>query len=240
MGHKKLLAVKHLLILLVVFYPLYLLLGHAAEKHAATMAAITRMNPYGMIEDGQSRLREGDLVVRMNRDPSSRFIKYFNHKDKKYSHSGIVLFEHGYPYVYHILNGEENPDQKIRMDSLSHFCSPKRNEAFGIYRYNMSADEISKLKIIVRKWYAKGIRFDSLFSLQSDDRMYCSEMISKAVTEATDKRILIEPFQLTMVEASFLTAYSRLPISYTTGLPIIPIDALYLNPFCRLVNKYDY
>ena len=231
---------KHFLILLVVFYPLYLLLGHAAEKHAATMAAITRMNPYGMIEDGQSRLREGDLVVRMNRDPSSRFIKYFNHKDKNYSHSGIVLFEHGYPYVYHILNGEENPDQKMRMDSLSHFCSPRRNEAYGIYRYNMSADEISKLKIIVRKWYAKGMRFDSLFSLQSDDRMYCSEMISKAVTAATDKRIIIEPIQLTMVEASFLTAYSRLPISYTTGLPIIPIDALYVNPFCRLVNKYDY
>jgi hypothetical protein len=74
----------------------------------------------------------------------------------------------------------------------------------------------------------------------SDDRMYCSEMISKALTEATCKRITIESIQLTMVEASFLTAYSRLPISYTTGLPIIPIDALYVNPFCRLVKKYDY
>jgi hypothetical protein len=231
---------KHLIILAIIFYPLYLLLGHAAENHAATMAAITRMNPYGMIEDGQSRLREGDLVVRMNRDPSSRFIKYFNHKDKNYSHSGIVLFEHGYPYVYDIINGQENPDQKMRKDSLRNFCSPRSNVAYGIYRYNMSSDEISKLKILVHEWYAKGIRFDSLFSLQSDDRMYCSEMISKAVTEATDKRIIIEPIQLTLVEASFLTAYSRLPISYTTGLPIIPIDALYVNPFCRLVKKYDY
>jgi Permuted papain-like amidase enzyme, YaeF/YiiX, C92 family len=231
---------KHLLILVVIFYPLYLLLGHDAEKHAATIAAITRMNPYGMIEDGQSRLREGDLVVRMNRDPSSRFIKYFNHKDKNFSHAGIVLFEHGYPYVYHIINGEENPDQKMRMDSLGHFSSPRRNVAYGIYRYDMSANEISKLKIIVHEWYAKGMRFDSLFSLKSDDRMYCSEMISKALTEATGKRITIEPIELTMVEASFLTAYSRLPISYTTGLPIIPIDALYVNPYCRLVKKYDY
>ena len=94
--------------------------------------------------------------------------------------------------------------------------------------------------MLVHEWYAKGMRFDSLFSLQSDDRMYCSEMISKAVTEATGKRITIEPIQLTMVEASFLTAYSRLPISYTNNLPIIPIDALYVNPFCRLVKKYDY
>jgi len=231
---------KHLLILLIIFYPFYLFIKKDAEKHAATMAVITRLNPYGMIEDGQSRLKEGDLVVRMNRDPSSRFIKYFNHKDKNFSHAGIVLLEHGYPYVYHIINGEENPDQKMRMDSLGNFCSPRRNVAYGIYRYDMTAGEISKLKDLVHKWYAKGVRFDSLFSLPSDDRMYCSEMVSKAVTEATDKRISIEPICLNVVEAGFLTAYSRLPVSYTNGLPIIPIDALYTNPFCRLVKKYEY
>jgi hypothetical protein len=231
---------KHLLILFIIFYPLYLYVNHMAKQHAATIEAITRLNPYGMIEDGYSLLKEGDLVVRMNRDPSSQFIKYFNQKDKSFSHSGIVLFDHGYPYVYHIINGEENPDQKIRKDSLKQFCSPRRNAGFGIYRYNMSAGEISKLKDIIHEWYAKGLRFDSLFSLKSDDRMYCSEMISKAVTIATGNRIVIAPIQLTMVEASFLTAYSHLPISYTTGLPIIPIDALYVNPNCRLVNKYDY
>ena len=231
---------KHLLILSIIFVPFYLYINHAAKQHASTIAAITRLNPYGMIEDGLSRLKEGDLVVRMNRDPSSRFIKYFNHKDKNFSHSGIVLFEHGYPYIYDIINGEENPDQKIRMDSLSHFCSPKRNLAFAVYRYDMSPVEICRLKEIVHKWHAKGIRFDSLFSLSSDDRMYCSEMVTKALTEATGKRIMIQPIRLTLAEASCLTAYSRLPLSYTNGLPIIPIDALYMNPFCRLVKKYDY
>jgi hypothetical protein len=231
---------KHLIILSIIFVPFTLFINHAAKQHATTIATITRLNPYGMIEDGLSRLKEGDLVVRMNRDPSSRFIKYFNHKDKNFSHSGIVLFEHGYPYVYHIINGEENPDQKIRMDSLSHFCSPKRNLAFGVYRYDMSATEICRLKATVHKWYSKRIRFDSLFNLSSDDRMYCSEMVSKAVMEATGNRIMIQPIRLTLAEAGCLTAYSRLPISYTNGLSVIPIDALYMNPFCILVKKYDY
>jgi hypothetical protein len=231
---------KHLLILLIIFYPFYLFIQHTAENHAATIAAITRLNPYGMIEDGQSRLREGDLVVRMNRDPSSRFIKYFNHKDKNYSHSGIALYEHGYPYVYHIIDGEENPDRKMRRDSLSHFCNPRKNVSYGIYRYDMSIAEIYKLKDIIHDWYAKGLRFDSAFSLATDDKMYCSEMVSKALTEATDKRIFIEPVRLNMAEAGFLTAYTHLPISYTNGLSIIPIDALYVNPFCRLIKKYDY
>jgi len=231
---------KHLLILLIIFYPFYLFIQHTAENHAATIAAITRLNPYGMIEDGQSRLKEGDLVVRMNRDPSSRFIKYFNHKDKNYSHSGIVLFEYGYPYIYHNIDGEENPDKKMRRDSLSHFCNPRKNVAYGIYRYDMSVAEIYKLKDIIHNWYAKGLRFDSAFSLATDDKMYCSEMICKAVTEATGKRILIEPVRLNITEAGFLSAYAHLPISYTNGLPIIPIDALYVNPFCRLIKKYDY
>ena len=231
---------KHLLILVIIFYPLYLLLVRSAEKHAATMAAITRLNPYGMIEDGQSRLKEGDLVVRMNRDPSSRFIKYFNHKDKNFSHSGIVLFENGYPYVYHIIDGEENPDQKMRKDSLKLFCNPRKNTSFGIYRYDLTVDETQKLKEIVRSWYASGLRFDSAFSLATDDRMYCSEMISKAVAEASNQRIRIEPTPLSPVEASFLTAYTHLPISYTKHLLIIPIDALYVNPFCHQIKKYNY
>jgi hypothetical protein len=231
---------KHLIILAIIFYPLYLLLGHAAENHVAAMAAITRLNPYGMIEDGQSRLKEGDLVVRMNRDPSSRFIKYFNHKDKNFSHSGIVLFENGYPYVYHIIDGEENPDKKMRRDSLRHFCNPRKNMAFGIYRYDLTVAEIQKLKEVVHGWYAMGLRFDSAFCLATDDRMYCSEMISKALTKASNQRIRIETTQLSPVEASFLTAYTHLPISYTTGLPIIPIDALYINPFCHQIKKYNY
>jgi hypothetical protein len=231
---------KHLLILFIIFYPLYLYVNHLAKQHAATIEAVTRLNPYGMIEDASSRLKEGDLVVRMHRDPSSQFIKYFNHKDKNYSHSGIVLYEHGYPFVYHMINGDENPDQKMRRDSLKQFCSPRRNAAFAIYRYTMSAEEISKLKGLVHDWYDKRIRFDSVFSLKSDDRMYCSEMISKGVLAATDKRIQIEPIQLSMVEASFLTAYTHLPISYTNQLPIIAIDALYINQYCRLIKKYQY
>jgi len=104
----------------------------------------------------------------------------------------------------------------------------------------MSAGEIGKLKGIVHEWQAKGLRFDSAFSLASDDRMYCSEMISKAVTTATGKRIFIEPVELTMVEASFLTIHTHLPLAYTSHLRILPIDALYVNPFCRLIKKYDY
>jgi Permuted papain-like amidase enzyme, YaeF/YiiX, C92 family len=128
----------------------------------------------------------------------------------------------------------------MRKDSLKKFCSPTKNIAYGIYRYNISTAEINKLKNIINGWYAKGIRFDSAFSLASDDKMYCSEMICKAVKEATGKRIFIQPTQLNAVEAGFLTAYTHLPFYYTNKLRIVPIDALYVNPFCHLIKKYKY
>jgi hypothetical protein len=195
---------------------------------------------YNTIEKGQSLLQEGDLVLRLNHDPASQFIKYFNRGDKSYSHSGIVLFENGYPYVYHIVNGDENPGEQIRKDSLLRFCNPRKNFGFGIYRYKIDATEIRKLKEVIHNWYQKGVRFDSTFNLETDDRMYCSEMVSKALAKATANRIKIATTQPTTIEAAALSSHIHLSMAATRKLKIIAIDNLYLNKFCTPVFRYSF
>ena len=231
---------RRLITILLIFYFLYVSFGNATEQHVTTITRNDNNGPYAMIKDGQCLLKEGDLVVRLNRDPTSQFIKNFNQHDKSFSHSGIVLYDKGCPYIYHIINGEENHDNKLRRDSLSRFCDPRRNMAYGIFRYDMNADEIKKMKDCIHKWYAQGVQFDFAFNLASDDSMYCSEMISKALAEATNKRILIKPTKLTTGEASLFSAYTHLPFTYANRLKVIPIDALYTNSFCHLVKKYNY
>lgn len=196
--------------------------------------------PYTMINEGQSLLKEGDLVVRLNLDPASRFIKNFNRHDKNYSHAGIILYENGYPYVYHIVNGIENPDEKLRKDSLSRFCNPKYNIAYGIFRFKLKTSEIRNLKDLVHTWYEKGVRFDFEFNLKTDDRMYCSEMISKALARATAERILIKTTKPTLIEARIFSKYMNIPFTYASKLQIVSIDNLYTNPNCHLVKKYIY
>ena len=193
-----------------------------------------------MINEGQTLLKEGDLVVRLNQDPTSRFIKNFNRRDKNYSHAGIVLYEDGYPYIYHIVNGDENPDEKLRKDSLSRFCNPRKNTAYGIFRYEMKTGEIKSLKDLIHKWYEKGVRFDLKFNLKTDDRMYCSEMISKALASATRERIMIKTTKPTPTEAGIFSLYMHLPLTYTSKLRIVSIDNLYANPYCHLVKEYNY
>ena len=234
-------AMKLIVVTASVFFILpYIFLGNKNVKPTLAIPATAQVKAYRMINEGQALLQEGDLVVRLNQDPSSQFIKNFNRQDKSYSHSGIVLFENGFPYVYHIVNGNENPDQKLRKDSLLRFCNPRKNFSYGIYRYKIDATEKKKLKEIIHSWYTAGVRFDSSFNLKTDDRMYCSEMIKKGLARATNNRINIETTQLTILEATALSSHIHLPISSVKKLQIIAIDNLYRNANCTSIRKFNF
>lgn len=229
-----------LLLILLAAYGFYSCISHAAKQEPIAAAPKKYVDPYVMIREGQELLKEGDLVVRLNQDPNSQFIKNFNRMDKSFSHAGIVLFENGYPFVYHIVNGEENPGEKLRKDSLSLFCNPRKNLAFGIFRYNINNREIFRIKDQIYTWYKKGVRFDPEFNLETDDKMYCSEMIRKALANATQRRIIVETTALSRIESALLSIYMCLPESYTNKLQIVSIDNLYKTPNCELVKKYTY
>ncbi len=76
--------------------------------------------------------------------------------------------------------------------------------------------------------------------MKSDKKMYCSEMVTKAIAKATQKRMVIKPTKLTAVEARIYASYARLSMEYVNGLEVIAIDNLYRQPWCSLVNEYSY
>ena len=231
---------KHFNVILFIGYALYTCFGAPGIGQSKTFARTVRDNPYEMIRDGQSLVKDGDLILRLSHDPMSRYIKEFNRHDKSYSHAGIVLFENGCPYVYDIVNGEENPGECIRRDSLGRFASPRKNSAYGIFRYQLKEDELKRLHEIIQDWISKKVRFDHAFDFRTDDRMYCSEMISKAIAEATRGRIAFERTRFTDTEAGLFAAYCHLSPDYTGKLEIIPIDALYTNRYCHAIKRYDF
>jgi hypothetical protein len=229
-----------ILIIFILGHGLYLLTRSSIVKTTSKNVETSHINPYKMIDEGNGLLKEGDLVVRLNIEPSSEAIRQFNRTDKRYSHAGIVLFDEGTPFVYHIVNGCENPDEKLRKDSLTRFCDPRRNLAFGIYRYALTDTEIQNLKAIIHKWYKMGVKFDYRFDLATNDKMYCSEMVSKALTTATQNRITIETTKPTAIEAGFFSSYTHAPYRFVSKLKIVAIDNLYKRPYCHLIKEYNY
>ena len=158
-------------------------------------------------------VKPGDLIVRSGRDYTSETMRKLSVVDKTYSHCGIASVEHDSLFVYHSIGGEWNPDQKLRRDPFEIFCNPFENRGFGIFRYTLNPKENARLISIVQNFYKHGIMFDMKFDLISDDRMYCTEFVYKAVEEASHNKI-------------------SLPTTTLNHLTFVATDNLFINPAC--------
>jgi hypothetical protein len=187
-------------------------------------------------------IREGDLVLRCGNDFTSESLRDFSQQEKLFSHSGVALINEGQMYVYSNMAGDINPDEKMRRDNIDSFLTPVNNVALGVYRYDLSPDELEKMKEIVLNHYNNKLQFDMNFDPSTDDKMYCAEMIAKSVEQATSSRIIIPK---SMVNDELRQKYLKMALQKKV-LPSAKaadqreywsIDNLYLNNHCREVMK---
>lgn len=156
------------------------------DKPAYRPAAVTlqhyRSWNLRMADSAVGLLHTGDVVLRMGMGAQSQLLAQMNRGRKDYSHCGIVLLEKGYPFVYHCIGGEDNPDARLRRDSAASFFAPDQQMAIGIVRYN--ADTLAERNII-RAFYRRRPRFDMQFDMSTDDKLYCTEFVYKVLVQTT-------------------------------------------------------
>jgi hypothetical protein len=174
-----------------------------------------------MVDSAIRLLRTGDLVLRTGADVTSYIFTQFNQTDKTYSHCGLVVVEDGYPFVYHSIGGEDNPNEKLRRDSASFWFSPANNLGFGIARFSFDSSQTAALQGIVYQYFREQRRFDMDFDLSTDDRLYCAEFVYKALNQAVK-------------DSSFIRPVSRL------GKTFVAVDNLFLNSHAKLVCQVRY
>lgn len=138
-----------------------------------------------VVDSAAAQVQTGDVVLRMGMGADSYLLSQLNQKNKNYSHCGIVVIEDGRPYVYHAIGGEDNPDERLRREEAAAFFLPKYNSAIAIVRYDMKAAQKEKLAALAREYYKRRPRFDMKFDLATDDKLYCSEFVYKALRQAT-------------------------------------------------------
>lgn len=166
-------------------------------------------------------LRSGDLILRHGRGFISDLSATFSVQEAKYSHSGVLRKEGDEIFVYHAIGGEENQSNKMRKDPIELWCHPKAIFEFGIYRYDLNDSELMRYDSILTSWYEQGMEFDLDFDLTTEETMYCSEMIYRALILATNDK-------------------NFLPLTEVLDKPYIAVDNLYLNPHCKLLFQYNY
>ena len=129
-------------------------------------------------------LHNGDMVMRTGADATSYMLCQMNLHNKTYSHCGLVVIEDGYPYVYHCIGGEDNPGERMRRDSARVFFNPHSNMGIGVARFDLTPTVIDSVLLLLHDYHKRGVLFDMDFDLQTDDKIYCAELLYKVIQGA--------------------------------------------------------
>ena len=221
-------AVKIILLMAGLVMLTWLAIGFWGRKKEPVVVAAEVKLPraadsanYKMTDSAVHTLRSGYVVLRMGLGADSKLLAGFNRHNKSYSHCGIVMVENGYPYVYHSIGGEDNPDERLRRDSAWFFFSPVYNSAIAVLKYDMDAAAVRRLDSVVRCWYRRKPLFDMKFDLATDDKLYCSEFVYKAICAAAED-----------------SAY--LPISFLGSKRYVAVDNLFLNSHAAFISQMKF
>lgn len=194
-----------------------------------------------LVVDIKKKVKTGDLVLRTGRDFSSEQVKDMSKEDKTYSHGGIVVIENDSILVYHVEPDFYYKKDKVRKELIDSFISIDHNSGFGLARFDLSEKETGTFVNYMETQFQNKVAFDMTFDLKTNDKMYCSEMITKGLRTSTDGRIQIEIQRLTdKSKFKIIKQYFKVPEKRFVNMEIIPIDRLYLNPACTLLNRYTY
>lgn len=167
-GKRKLILIGGILLVLTCVTWASLSYDRQPVNHEAIALQVKRVsNPYNLrlIDTGVGLLKNGDIVVRTGADITSYMFTQMNLKDKTYSHCGLVRIEDGYPFVYHSIGGEDNPNQEIKRDSASFWFSPAGNVGFGVVRLNVGDSSINSVLQTMQVFYKEKRKFDMDFDL---------------------------------------------------------------------------
>ena len=132
-------------------------------------------------------LETGDLIFRRGQTLLSRLV-LAGDTQSVYSHVGLLSMNGAYPVVIHIApaGSAAGGDQTVvRAEPLADFIDPKRATAVAVLRLNSGRDSyVSSVVAAARRYERRGVSFDARFDLETDERMYCTELVWKAYLEA--------------------------------------------------------
>jgi uncharacterized protein YycO len=103
-----------------------------------------------------------------------------------YSHTGIISINENSVHVIHAVPDEsENGIDYIKNESLSNFLNHAKTESAIVYRLKQDSTETAiKAAKSGEEYYNRRLLFDSALDLETDDKLYCTELVWKAFRSA--------------------------------------------------------
>lgn len=127
-------------------------------------------------------LLDGDVVFRRGADAIGRMVLSYSDRPR-FSHVGMVVRVAGETLVVHALPETPGNDGGVRVDWLGNFSAPQRAEEVGYYRLGrLTLEQRREIRRFLLEHV--GTPFDLRFAYSTDDSMYCTELVLKALAQA--------------------------------------------------------
>lgn len=133
-----------------------------------------------VLPSGQ-QLEEADLVFRRGTDTVADAV-VLGSGDARFSHVGMLVKIHGAPWVVHAAPAEGKAPGGVRLQPLAEFVAPGEAADAAVYRLALSPAQrrAAREYALARR----GLPFDADLRYSTDDAMYCTELVLKALASA--------------------------------------------------------
>jgi uncharacterized protein YycO len=167
-------------------------------------------------------LQSGDIIFRNGNNPIGQVVATLDQQPTFY-HVGMVKIIDRQPFIIHASpasNDQGNPTQNmVIIESIEQFLGRDNASFFMVYRLRTSQPAIPALAASAAYNYAQAkIPFDPKFSLDTDDQLYCTELIWKAYGQAG----------IDLIDGNF------------DRLALPPISGTYIFPGSLLASQHLY
>lgn len=191
------------LLFIVIFSAITIFLTYFSFENESTV--VKKIN--------QHKLKNGDLILRCGRSPESYAVHLADSK-ATFSHIGIISIEHNEIFVIHAV---PNENQFIKKDKIHIFLSPKNASKYAIYRTPYSQNILKNVVFEAQSFYNKKYTFDNDYDLNSNSKLYCTELILKAFQNSgINLKIKPKPFNYVLGKHQiiFPSEFTKPPLFY--------------------------
>ncbi|MDV7185687.1 YiiX/YebB-like N1pC/P60 family cysteine hydrolase [Lutibacter sp. TH_r2] len=136
--------------------------------------------PTNSITFNTSNLKNGDLILRCGKSTES-FAVYTADKNAEFTHIGLIVFENTKPFVIHAV---PHKNHVLKKETIQEFLKPKNASKYAIYRSNLSPEKQHLITSEALNFFNKKIIFDNHYNLDTNNEMYCTELILKTYKKA--------------------------------------------------------
>lgn len=132
------------------------------------------------------------LICRGTKAKTGFIAEKFNIQDRNITHVGIGYIENNTLKIFNVSDMKNLIENSLIIDSLDSFVT-QDTYYLSIWKCNNSPLDLRKLKKICKKHKASKVKFDFLFNLDDDEKMYCSEFCCKVLMQINRHKYKFSP-----------------------------------------------